>query len=106
MGQPIVEVDAADICPLYVTTMKTMNFEKDIPSIPTDNFKDNYVLVFDLTCMQDSTEKCNCPNLVEQSFRLQLNFSFLLEHVTELSVLRGRMSSVAVDKVGFVGKNI
>ena len=46
-GQPIVDIDAADNCRLYVTTMKAMNFQDDIPSIPIDNFKDHYVLVFD-----------------------------------------------------------
>ena len=49
-GQPIVDFDAADNCLLYVT-MKAMNFQDDIPSIPIDNFKDHYVLVFDLTSM-------------------------------------------------------
>ena len=30
-GQPIVDFDAADNCRLYVTIMKTMNFQDDIP---------------------------------------------------------------------------
>ena len=58
-GQPIVDFDAADKCRLYVTTMKAMNFQDDIPSISIDNFKDHYVLVFDLTSMQGATEKCH-----------------------------------------------
>ena len=36
--------------------------------------------------------------------RLELNFSFPLEHVTELNVLGDRISSVAVDKFGVGGK--
>ena len=47
--QPIVDFDDADTCRPYVTTMKAMNFQDDIPSIPIDNLKDHYVLVFDLT---------------------------------------------------------
>ena len=58
-GQPIVDFDTADNCRLYVTTMKAMNFQDDIPSIPIDDFKDHYVLVFDLTSMQDATENCH-----------------------------------------------
>ena len=103
-GQPIVDFDAADNCRLYVTTMKAMNFQDDIPSIPVDNFKDHYVLVFDLTSMQDATENCHYPELVGEPLRLELNFIFPLEHVTELIVLGERMSSVAVDKFGVVGK--
>ena len=31
--QPIVDFDAADNCRFYVTTMKTMKFRDDIPSL-------------------------------------------------------------------------
>ena len=96
----------ADNFRLYVTTMKAMNFQDDIPSIPIDDFKDHYVLVFDLTSMQDATEKWYYPELVGEPLRLELNFPHLLENVTELIVLGDRMSSVAVDKVGVVGKNV
>ena len=36
--------------------METENFQDDIPSIPTDNVKDQYVLVFDLTSVKDVVE--------------------------------------------------
>ena len=81
-----------------------MNFQDDIPSIPIDNFKDHYVLVFDLTSMQDATENCHYTELVGEPLRLELIFTFLLENVTELIVLGERMSSVAVDKVGVGGE--
>ena len=58
-GQPIVDFDPADNCRLYVTIMKAMNFQGDIPSIPAYISKDHFVLVFDLTSMQDVTEKCH-----------------------------------------------
>ena len=86
-GQPIVDFDTADYCRLYVTTMKAMNFQDDIPSIPIDDFKDHYVLGFDLTSMQDATENCHYTELVGEPPRLLLNFVFLLEHVIELFVL-------------------
>ena len=38
-GQLIVDFDTADNFRLYVTTMKAMNFQDDIPSIPIDDFK-------------------------------------------------------------------
>ena len=105
-GQPIVDFDTADNCRLYVTTMKAMNFKDDIPSIPIDDFKDHYVLVFDSTLMQDATESCHCPELVGEPLRLELNFTNPLENVTELIVLGEKMSSVAVGKFAFVGKNV
>ena len=105
-GQSIVDFDAADNFCLYVTTMKAVNFQDDIPSIPFDNFKDHYVLVFDLTSMHDATENFHYPELNGEPLRLELNFTFPLEHVTELIVLGERKSSVAVDQFGVVGKNI
>ena len=86
--------------------MKAMNFQEDISSYPIDDFKDRYVLVFDLTSMQDATENHHYPELVGEPLRLELNFTNPLENVTELIVLGERMSSVAVDKFGFVGKNV
>ena len=83
-----------------------MNIQDDIPSIPIDNFKDHYVLVFDLTSMQDATENCNYPELVGEPLSLELIVTFPLEHVSELLALGERMSSVAVEKLGIVGKNI
>ena len=104
--QPIVDFDAADNCRLYVTTIKAMNFQDDIPSVPIDNSEDHYVLMFDLTSMQDATENCHYPELVGEPLRPELNFTFPLQHVTELILVGKRMSSVAVDKFGVVGKNI
>ena len=78
-GQQSVDFETADNCRLYVTTIKAMNFQDDIPSIPIDDFKDHYVLVFDSTSMQDATENCHYPELVEEPLRLELNFSIFLK---------------------------
>ena len=84
-----------------------LNFQDDIPLIPIDDFKDHYVLVFDLTSMQDATENCHYTELAGEPLRLeQLNSTNPLENVTELIVLGERMSSVAVYKFGVLGKNV
>ena len=105
-GQPNVDFDVADNCHLCDTTMKAMNIQYDIPSISIDNVIDHYVLVFDLTLMQDATEKCQHPELVGEPLRLELNFTFPPEYVTELLVLGKLMSLVAVDIFGVTEKNI
>ena len=51
-----------------------MNFHDDLPPIPIDNFKDHYVLAFDLISMQDATENCRYPELIGKPLRLELNF--------------------------------
>ena len=84
--------------------MKAMNFQDEFLPIPVDIFKDHFVLLLDLTSMQDATENFHYLELVREPLKLELNFKFPPEHVTELIVLDERMSSFAVDKFGFVGK--
>ena len=55
-GQPILDFDAADNCGLYITATEPFTFQDEILSIPIDNFKDHYVLVFYLNTIQDATE--------------------------------------------------
>ena len=78
--------------------MKALNFQYDILSVPIDNFKDHYVLVFDLTSMQVAPGSFHYPELVGGPLRPELNFTFPLEDVTEVIVLEGRKSLAAVDK--------
>ena len=105
-GQSIVHHDTTDNCRLFVTTMKAMNFQEDNPSVPIDNFEDHYVLVFDLTSMQDATEHCHYPEIVGEPLTLELYFSSALEKVTEVIVFGERVCSVAVDMFCVVGKNL
>ena len=105
-GQPIVHHDSTDSCRLYVATMKAINFQDDIPSIPVDNFEDHYVIVFDLTSMQYATNHCNHPEIIGEPLRLEVYFSSPLENDTEVTVLGERMSSDAANKFGVVGKNL
>ena len=56
--------------------------------------------------MQNANEIYHYPELVGEPLSQQLNFTFSLEHAAEFIVLGDRMSSVAVDKFGVVGKNI
>ena len=86
--------------------MKAMNFQDNITSVPIDNFKDHYVPVFDLTSMQVDAENCHYPEIVGEPLRLELKFAFPLEQVVEIILLRERKSSVAVDKILVVGKNV
>ena len=63
--------------------MKATNFQDDIPSILVDNFKDHYVLVFDMTSVQDATEHCDYAELIGGPLILELYFSSPLENVKE-----------------------
>ena len=85
--------------------MKARNFEDDIPSISVDNSRNHYVVVFDLTSMQDATKNFPYPELIAEPLKLELKSIYPPEHVTELNVLRERMSLVEVDKFGVVGRN-
>ena len=79
--------DTTDIFCLYVTTRNAVNFQHDIPSIPVDNFKEHYIVVFDLTSMQDATEHRHYPKTMGEPLRLELYLSSPLKIVTEVVVL-------------------
>ena len=85
-AQPNVHHDTTVNCRLYVTTMKAMYFQDDIPSSLVDNFKHHYVLQFNLTSMQDVTEHCHYPELFGEPLILKPYFSSPLENVTEVIV--------------------
>ena len=55
--------------------MKAMNNQDDIASIPVDNIKDHFVLVFDLTSVHDATEHCHYPELILEPMNSELHFS-------------------------------
>ena len=105
-GRAIVSVDTTNDCRVYVTTMKAMNFNEEIPSLPHNLFQNHYVLVFDLTSLQDAGEKIHYPELSGESIRLELFFDRPLRSVTELIVLGERMSTVKIDQFGTVAKNV
>ena len=69
------------------TTMKAINFHDGIRSISIDKFKDHFLLVFDLTSKQVAAENCHCPEPAGELLMLELNFTYTLQHVTELIVL-------------------
>ena len=106
VGQLILDFDAADTFRHYVTTIKAINFQDDISSIPIDNFKDHDVLVFDLTSIQVATEHCHHPEQVGEALSMEPNFAFLFEYNTELIVLAEGMSSVEIDNFGVDRKNM
>ena len=55
--------------------------------------------------MQNGAENFHYSELVEEPLKLELNFTFPLEHVFEIMVLGERMILVAVDKFGVVWKS-
>ena len=92
------------------STMKAMQFNEDFPALPMEDFQNHYVLVFDMTSLQDAAEQLHYPEHNGESLRLEIFFQFPLEQVTELIVL-GEMlvlglSKVQIDKFGTVAKNV
>ena len=86
--------------------MKAINFSEEIPKLPSAFFTDHYVLVFDLTSLQDHGENVFYPELSGESLRLEMFFEHPLTLVTELIVLGERISSVRNDQIGTVAKNV
>ena len=86
--------------------MKAMQFNEDFPALPMEGFQNHYILVFDLASLQDAAEHLHYPELSGDSLRLEMFFRFPLEQVTEVIVLRERLSIIQIDKFGTVAKNV
>ena len=86
--------------------MKAMNINEEIPALPNNLFQNHYVLVFDLTSLQDAGENIHYPELSGESIRIENFFDRPLRSVTEIIVLGERMSTVKIDQYGTVAKNV
>ena len=73
-GGAIVSLDTTNDCRAYVTTMKAMNFNEEILALPNHQFENHYILLFDLTSLQDAGENINYPELSCESIRLEFVF--------------------------------
>ena len=105
-GRAIVSLDTTSRCRLYVTTLKAMQFNEVFSALPIDDFQTHYILVFDMTSLQDAAEQLHYPELIGDSLRLEMFFQFPLEQKTEVIVLGERVSNVQIDKFGTVAKKI
>ena len=73
----IVSLDTISSCRLCVTTMKTMQFNKEFLALPMEDFRSHTILVFDLTSLQNAAEQLHYPKLSEESLRLETFSNFL-----------------------------
>ena len=107
-GRAIVSLDTTSPCRPYVTTIKAMQFasHEDFPALLMEDFQNHYILVFDLTSLQDAAEQLHYPELSGESLRLEMFFQFPLGQVTEVIVLGEILSNVQIDKFGTVAKNV
>ena len=105
-GRAIVSLDTTNDCRAYVTTMKAMNFNEEIPALPHHQFQNHYILVFDLTSLQYAGKNIHYPELSGESIRLEMFFDRSLINVTEIIVLGERMSTVKIDQFDTVAKNV
>ena len=105
-GRAIISLDITSPYRPYVTTMKAMQFNEDFPALPMEDFQNHYILVFDLTSLQDAAEHLHYPELSGESLRLEMFFQFPLEQVTEVIVLGERLSNIQIDKFGTVAENV
>ena len=105
-GRAIISLDTTSPCHPYVTTTKAMQFNKGFPALFIENFQNHYILVFDMTSLQDAAEQLYYPELSGESLRLEIFFQFPLEQVTEVIVLKERISKIQIDKFGTVAKKV
>ena len=89
-GRATVSVDTKNDCRAYATTMKAINFNEKTPALPNNLFQNHYVLLFDLTSLQDAGGNINYPELSGRNIRLEMFFQPPAKTVTNLIILGER----------------
>ena len=87
-GRAVISLDTTSPCRPYVTTMKAKQSNKDFPALPMEDFRNHYILVFDLTSLQDAAEQLHYPEFSGESLRIEMFSQFPLEQITEVIVLK------------------
>ena len=67
-GRAIVSLEPTNDCRAYVTTMKAMCFNEEIPALQNQQFQNHYILIFNLTSLQDAGENIHILNLAVKVF--------------------------------------
>ena len=104
-NQPIVYMSTVQNSQAYVTTMKAMKYNDETPTLPFDDYDNHYILVFDLTSLQDAADQIHYPEIIGGSLRLEMYFDESLEKAVEVIVLGERLSTIYIDRAGSVVKN-
>ena len=105
-GRATISLDTTFPCRPYVIKMKAMQFNEDFPGLPMEDFQNHYILVFDLTSLQDAAEQLHYPEISGESLRVEMFYQFSLEQVTEVIVLGERLSNIQIDIFGTVATNV
>ena len=71
-GRAIVSLDTTNDSRAYVTAIKAMSFSEKNPGLPNHQLQNHYILIFDLTSLQDAGENNHYPELSGESNRLKV----------------------------------
>jgi len=81
---------------LYYNTLKALHFQHDGPDVDLEDYKDHFVMVFDLTSTQQSNNEVYYPELTASQLRIELNFAEPLEKAVEVLVLGEILTTVYI----------
>ena len=91
---------------LYLNSPEALAFESHGHGVPFSNFPNHYVLVFDLTSIQQTSHDYLSPELTNGSISFDLRFSAALTDRLALFFLGEKSSTIYIDSFRKVSKNI
>ena len=86
--------------------MKALAYVKNVPGKPLSDFADNFILVFDLTSMQEATEIFVHPELTNSSSSVELKICTALKKNIENIFLGEKSSTGYNDSAKNVSENL
>ena len=106
-GQALFDNSLRDggLVQLYHNTVRNLHYKHDGPGIGLRNYKDHFVVVYDLTSTAESNNEIYYPELVGGSIRLELTFEKALDKSVEVFLLGEQLNTVYVKSTGEVNKD-
>ena len=91
---------------VYYNTIRNLHYNHDSPGIPLKDYKNHFVIVYDLTSTQQSHNQVYYPELVGGALRLELTFEKALEQSIQLFILGEQLSSLYIKHTGEVYRDV
>ena len=107
-GQPIVETPVSTIFNhrIYFKTLEALDFlDKGGHGITLDNYRNHFIMAFDLTSTQDASHDFIHPDFTNCSISVQLTFDEALAANAEILFLGERSSTFYINSERKVTKN-
>lgn len=102
-GTPLSTIDTKRA---YFSSLGALSFADHGHGIPLDQYKDHFVIVFDLTSTLEASQEYIHPELTNTSLSVEFTFGTPLTNAIEVFFIGEKASTIYIDKSRNISKNV